>query len=234
MKKALLTVGIALVIAPAFGQSPPGSRSLVEPAFSASDFGHPITNKYFTLKPGAKFVYEEKTNKGVKRVEIEVTGEARQVMGISATVLRDREWVDGELQEDTRDWFAQDKAGNVWYFGEAVDNYEGGKLVNHDGSWEAGLEGAKPGIIMLNDPKVGDTYRQEYLAGKAEDMGTVVAVRKKVTVPHGTFDDCVQIQDWSRIKESETEYKCYCSGVGYMVLEEEGPEKLELVSASTK
>lgn len=155
-------------------------------------------------------------------------------MGISATVLRDREWMDGELQENTWDWFAQDKAGNVWYFGEAVDNYEGGKLVNHDGSWEAGLEGAKPGIIMLNDPKVGDTYRQEYLAGKAEDMGTVVAVRKKVTVPHGTFDDCVQIQDWSRIKESETEHKCYCSGVGYMVLEEEGPEKLELVSASTK
>jgi hypothetical protein len=112
-----------------------------------------------------------------------------------------------------------------------VDNYEGGKVINHDGSWEAGVDGGKPGIAMLKEPKVGDTYRQEYLPGKAEDMGTVVAVRTKVSTRQGTFEDCVQIRDWSRIKESDTQYKYFCSEVGFMVLEEEGSERLELLSA---
>ena len=122
-------------------------------------------------------------------------------MGVTTLVVRDREWLNDQMAEDTRDWVAQDKDGNVWYFGEAVDNYEDGKLVDHDGSWEAGVDGALPGIVMLSNPKAGDTYRQEYYPGKAEDMGTVVAVGKKVTVPQGAFEDCVQIRDWSRIKE---------------------------------
>ena len=138
-----------------------------------------ITNKYYPLKPGMKATYEKKTSKGIERIEIEVTGETKKVMGVTALVVRDREWLNDQLKEDTRDWVAQDKDGNVWYFGEAVDNYENGKLVNHDGSWEAGVDGAKPGIVMLNNPKVGDTYRQEYYPGKAEDMGTVVAVGKE-------------------------------------------------------
>jgi hypothetical protein len=225
---------LALISGAAMAQNAPSRENLVEPAFDPSNFGQPITNKYLTLKPGAKFVFEKKTDAGTKRTEVEVTNDTKEVMGVTATVVRDREWINGELHEDTRDWYAQDKAGNVWYFGEFVENYEGGKPTNHDGSWEAGIDGGKPGIAMLKEPKVGDTYRQEYLPGKAEDMGTVAAVGVKVSVAQGKYDDCVQIRDWSRIKESPIEYKYYCAGVGFMVKEEKGTEAEELVSASVK
>ena len=234
----LLAPTLALLISPALGQEPPRPPAAEMGAaydlvINPADFTHVITNKYYPLRPGMKASYEEKTEKGRKRVEIEVTGETKQVMGVTALVVRDREWLNEELHEDTRDWIAQDKEGNVWYFGEAVGNYEDGKLVSDDGSWEAGVDGAKPGILMLANPKVGDTYRQEYYPGKAEDMGTVVAVGKKVVVPQGVFEDCVQIRDWSRIKEGDTEDKYYCAGAG-MVLEEEESHRLELITLSTK
>jgi hypothetical protein len=241
MNKCLIfAAGFALLGSPALGQGSPRPAEAVErgnvsydPTINPADFTHVITNKYYALKPGMKATYEKKSPKGIKRVEIEVTGETKKVMGVTALVVRDREWLNDELQEDTRDWVAQDKGGNVWYFGEAVDNYEDGKLVNHDGSWEAGVDGGKPGIVMLGEPKPGDTYRQEYLPGKAEDMGTVVAVGKRVTVPQATYEDCVQIRDWSQIKEGESEHKYFCAGAG-LVLEEEGEDRLELVSLSTR
>jgi hypothetical protein len=238
-KSLVLAAALALVAASAFGQGSPPQADAGEsgapynPRINPADFTHAITNKYYPLKPGMKASYEKKTEKGLKRTEIEVTGETKIVMGITALVVRDREYLNGELEEDTKDWVAQDKQGNVWYFGEAVDNYENGKLVNHEGSWEAGVDGAKPGIVMLDNPKVGDSYRQEYLPGRAEDMGTVVAVGKRVSIPHGAFDDCVQIRDWSRIKEGGSEHKYFCAGIG-MVLEEEGEERLELVNLSGK
>jgi hypothetical protein len=230
MMRALMALSLTLIVLPALGQSTSVPGKLVEPVFNPADFA-PITHKYFTLRPGTKFTYAKKTDKGMKRVEIEVTGETRRVMGVMATVVRDREWLNGVLEEDTRDWYAQDKAGNVWYLGEAVDNFRDGKLADHAGSWESAVGGGKPGIIMLKEPKAGDTYRQEFLPGKAEDMGTVVAVGTKVSVPHGTFEDCVQIKDWSRI-ESDEEYKYFCSEVGFMVLEEEGSERLELTGVA--
>ena len=153
---------------------------------------------------------QKRTMWGTMRVETQITGETKLVMGVTATVVRDREWVDDELVEDTRDWYAQDKEGNVWYFGETVDNYEDGKLSDHGGSWEAGIDGARPGIIMPKEPKAGQTYRQEYYKGRAEDMGSIKATRKKVTVPQGTYDDCVQIRDWSRL-ESGGDYNYFCS-----------------------
>ena len=186
MKKSLLfAAGLALLSAPAFGQqSPPLAAALdragasYDPAIDPADFTHVITNKYYTLTPGMKATYKKKTPKGTTRIEIEVTGETKEVLGVTTIVVRDREWLNGQLTEETRDWVAQDKDGNVWHFGEAVDNYQNGRLVNHEGSWEAGLDGAKPGIVMLNNPRTGDTYHQEYYPGRAEDMGTVVAVGK--------------------------------------------------------
>ncbi len=240
-KVLLLAASLALLAPPAFGQEPSRPAGAGDPVSSSykpninpADFTHVISNKYYTLKPGTKATYEKKTSKGIKRVEIEATGETRKVMGVTALVVRDREWLNDQLAEDTRDWVAQDKDGNVWYFGEAVDNYEDGKLVDHDGSWEAGVDGALPGIVMLSNPKVGDTYRQEYYPGKAEDMGTVVAVGKKITVRQGAFEDCVQIRDWSRIKEGEVEHKYFCAGAGLLVLEEKATERLELVTLSVK
>jgi hypothetical protein len=240
MNKALLfAAGFALLTSPALGQ---GSRRAANagevnapynPTIDPADFTHVISNKYYTLKPGMKAGYEKKAPKGVTRTQTDVTGETKPVMGVTALVVRNREWLNGQLVEDTRDWVAQDADGNVWYFGEAVDHYENGKVAGHEGTWQAGVDGAKPGIVMLNNPRAGDTYRQEFYPGKAEDMATVVAVGIRVTLPQGpSFENCVQIRDWNRIKPRAIEHKYYCVGVGVMVLEEKSTERLKLVTFS--
>jgi hypothetical protein len=202
------------------------------PLIDPNDFVAQVDNKYFTLKPGTKFTYEDRL--GTQRVEVVVTDETKKVMGVTTTVVRYTEWRNRRLKETATDWYAQDKHGNVWYFGEAVNNYDTeGRVVDHKGSWEAGVNGGKPGIIMRADPQARMTYRQEYLPGRAEDVGTVIATGRTVTVPFGTFEDCVQIKDWSIIL-SATEYKYYCPEVGFLVLEEvvgRGPAA-ELVSIS--
>jgi hypothetical protein len=124
------------------------------------------------------------------------------------------------LKEETVDWYAQDKTGNVWYFGGAINNYmTDGKLIHHRGSWEAGVDGAKPGIIMPGNPRIGETYRQEYFKGAAEDMGTIIATDKKVSVASGTFENCLQTKDSTRLAPTIV-YKYYCPAVGYVVFEE--------------
>ena len=189
-----------------------------EPSIKPTDFVASITNKYFTLKPGTKFVFENNSALNKERIEVVVTKQTKKIMGVTTTEVRVTEWAGDNMKEDTMDYYAQDNAGNVWYFGEVVNNYKDGKIANHNGSWEAGVDGAKPGIIMMSEPKVGETYRQEYYKGKAEDMGTVIAVGTKETVRYGKFDDCVEIRDWSKI-ESAVEYKYYCANVGFTVRE---------------
>jgi hypothetical protein len=203
-----------------------------DPLINPADFVPDINNKYFTLKPGTKFTYQDK--RGIERIELTVTNETKNLMGVTTRAVRVTEWRNGALKEDTTDWYAQDKAGNVWYFGESVNNYKDGKLISHTGSWEAGLKGAKPGIIMRADPKVGDTYRQEYYKGHAEDMGTVVATDKKITVPYGTFEKCVRIKDSSPLSVL-AEYKYYCPGVAFLVREETfyGGVEADLVGVSS-
>jgi hypothetical protein len=217
-------IAIAAVLTACGGGGPslargPAAAALVpyDPVINPEEFVPHVDNRYFSLKPGTKFTYEDK--RGIERIEISVTNETKKVMGVTTTVVRTREWKYGALWEDTYDWYAQDRAGNVWYFGEAVDYYRNGKVAHHAGSWEAGVDGAKPGIIMLADPRVGETYRQEYYRWKAEDMGTVVATDKRVTVPYGTFENCLQIEDWSLI-EAGREYKYYCPAIGFLVREE--------------
>ncbi len=235
MKKALVLLALLVVgSVSAFAVFWPRDEEVTyEPPFDPKNFAQPVDNKYFTLKPGMTFRYAKKAFSGTMRVETEVTSETKQVMGVRVTVVHDREWEDDELVEDTRDWYASDNEGNVWYFGEAVDNYEDGKMRDHSGSWEAGTSDARPGIIMPREPRPGMTYRQEYLKGKAEDMGTVVTLGRTVTVPHGSYKDCVQIRDWSRLERGSA-HKSYCSEIGFMALEEEWFEKLELVGVSSK
>jgi hypothetical protein len=198
----------------------PAETETYNPAIDPQNFVTQVSNRYFTLKPGTTFTYEQRSGKEVERTEVAVTSGVKAVMGVPTTVVWDRVWLNNVLIEDTKDWYAQDRDGNVWYFGETVDNYENGQLKDHAGSWEAGIDGALPGIIMKADPQVGDSYRQEYFAGQAEDMGDVVALDKQVTVPYGTFGNCLETRDWSRIESSTNEYKYYCQEAGFMVLEE--------------
>jgi hypothetical protein len=188
------------------------------PEINPADFTTKITNTYFSLPVGKKMVYQAKTEDGVETIEVLITGKTKSVMGVETLIFWDRVWLNGELIEDTRDYLAQDKEGNVWYFGEDVDNYENGKLKDHDGAWLAGVDGAKPGIWMKASPRVGNSYRQEYYLGKAEDMAKVLATNETVSVPYGTFTNCVKTFDWSPVSAHKAN-KYYCPQVGGSVLE---------------
>ncbi|MGH6816741.1 MAG: hypothetical protein ACREC6_13670 [Hyphomicrobiaceae bacterium] len=188
------------------------------PKIDPADFTTNITNPYFSLPVGKKIVFESRKGNGVEKTEIQITGEKRQVMGIETLVYWDRVWLNDNLIEDTRDYLAQDKDGNVWYFGEDVKNYVGGKLSNRAGSWLAGADGAKPGIWFKANPRVGDKYRQEYYRGKAEDMAEVVAVGETVTIKRGTYKNCVKTYDWTPLEPNAKEHKYYCPEVGGLAL----------------
>ncbi len=219
-----------------FGRSKNNNTSLVNgaaynPIINPGDFVATVNNPYFNLTPGTTYSYQTITSDGTEKIEVTVTDEKRIVLGVTTTVIRDQVWMNDVVVEDTRDYYAQDSSGTVWYFGEAVDNYENGRLQDHAGSWEAGVDGAKPGIIMAAAPKVGDSYRQEYYRGQAEDMADVVAVGKSITVPFGTYENCLQTYDWSQIETTLKEYKYYCPKLGFLALETstDGTEKTELV-----
>jgi hypothetical protein len=197
----------------------------------AADFVEVIDNPYLPLPPGARWIYEGIEDGESERVEVEVTDERREVMGISAVVVRDRVFEDGELVEDTSDWFAQDVDGNVWYLGEASREFEDGELVGTEGSWEAGVDGALPGIVMPADPEVGDAYRQEFYDGEAEDMAEVHETGTSATVPAGTFDDVLVVREWNPLEPDVIEDKYHAPGVG-VVLEvkvEGGDGRVELI-----
>jgi len=201
------------------------------PTINPADFSSAVTNKYFTLLTGTNMIYEGQTEDGLERIEVRVLNETKTVMGVKAVVVWDRVWLNGELIEDTKDLYAQDKEGNVWYFGEKSMELAGGKVVSYAGSWEYGVDGALPGIIMKANPKAGDSYRQEYYKGEAEDMADVVAVGESVTVPYRNFTNCLKTRDYTPLEPGADEYKYYCpqaGGVALEVVAEDG-ERVELI-----
>ena len=145
------------------------------------------------MAPGSRWVYRETDADGAaQQVEVTVTGETKEILGIPATVVHDLVTEDGQTVEDTLDWYAQDASGNLWYLGEDTKEYENGEVVSTEGSWEAGVDGAQPGIILPADPQVGMAYRQEYYAGQAEDAAEILSLDEHVEVPFGTFDDVLE------------------------------------------
>lgn len=205
-------------------------EDVYDPVLDPADFVATITNPFAPFSPGRHWVYEGMTAEGFERVEVEVLSETRAILGIEATVVRDRAFLDGELIEDTVDWLAQDVDGNVWYLGEVAQNFEDGKLVDLEGSWEAGVDGAKPGFWMKGSPAVGDLYRQEFLLREAEDVAEVVSLSESVTVPAGSFSGCLQTRDYTPLEPDTFERKFYASGVGLLLeVNPETGERLELV-----
>jgi hypothetical protein len=190
----------------------PGDGGNYSPEVDPSRFVERIDNPYLPFKPGNVWVYE--SDDGNERIEVEVLTETRVVMGITATVVRDTVTEDGELVEDTRDWYAQDLDGNVWYLGEETAEYEDGKVVSTAGAWEAGIDGAKPGIVMLAQPTVGRAYRQEYYQGEAEDMARVDRIGDEASTPAGSFAGLVVITEWTPLEADIVEEKFYAEGVG--------------------
>jgi len=181
-----------------------------EPSFDSANFSDPKPNPYFPLEPGVMNIFEG----GDERIEVTVTTQTKEILGVAATVITDQVFVNGEMAEDTVDWYATDDFGNVWYLGEQTAEYESGQVVTTAGSWEAGVDGALPGIIMLADPQDGDAYRQEFYAGEAEDVAEVYALGEMVTVPAGSYDHILVIEDWTLLGSSVRERKWYAPGVG--------------------
>jgi len=198
---------------------------------TADDFSDGAGNPYFPLTVGATWVYEATTAEGTERVEMEVLAETKDVWGVTAQVVRDTAYLDDEVIEDTWDWFAPDSDGNVWYLGEDTYEYEDGEVVSNAGAWEAGVDGALPGMVMPASPAVGDVFHQEYYIGEAEDMGEVVSLDETVSVPAGEFTGCIKTRDFSAIDPTANELKYWCEEVG-LVMVEEGDGIVELIEYS--
>ena len=206
------------------------------PDIDPANFVAFIDNPFLPLIPGTTRTYEADTDEGLETVVVTVTNETKVIMGVTCLVVRDTASLEGSVIEDTNDWFAQDVEGNVWYFGEDTAEYDNGEIISTEGSWEAGVGGALPGIVMEGNPKVGDVYRQEYLEGEAEDMAEVLSLDESVTVPYGSFEHCLMTKDWTPLESGIVEHKYYCENIGEVLAEkvQGGSEREELVGVTNE
>lgn len=205
--------------AKAHGSSDRGLPQSSEPSkLDPADFTTKIDNPYWPMRPGSRWVYRETNTKGERqKVVVTVTRRTERLAnGITARVVRDVATKNGQTIEATDDWYAQDADGNIWYLGEKTAEYRNGKVASRAGSFEAGVNGAQPGIALPADPQPGLSYRQEYLKGEAEDRGAIVTVgEEKVEVPFGFFDkNVVMTRDLVPLEPHVQELKFYARGIG--------------------
>lgn len=217
------------------GATNAGDRSY-DPKIDPAKFTDKITNPYLQFKPGTKWVYTGVKNGAPQRVEVAVTKQTKTVLGVRCVVVSDVVTVNSSLAEKTTDWYAQDSKGNVWYFGEDTKEYQNGAVTSTQGTWEAGVDNAKPGIVMFANPKPGGFYRQEYRPGIAEDKARILTATGTQKVPAGTFRNVVQTRDIDPLNPDKMENKWYARGVGVVhVLRIRGKnqtEEIKLVSKS--
>lgn len=195
----------------AFGASP------------GSGFSAKVDNPWFPLKPGRTHVYTGSRDGKTAREVLTVTHGTRTIAGAPCVVVHDLLYLNGKLAERTTDYYTQDRSGNVWYFGEDTAELDpSGRVKSTEGTWHAGVDGAKPGIFMPAQPRVGQTFRQEYYKGHAEDHFRVIAV----------FENALLTQEWTPLEPGAIDHKLYVRGAGTVVERavKGGNELLELVS----
>jgi predicted small lipoprotein YifL len=186
------------------------------PKVDPAQFTDTITNRYFPLVPGTVMVYEGKRDGRPLRIELTVTNETKDIMGVRTVVVRDI--VSGALDERTSDWYSQDTAGNVWYFGEDTKEYKNGVVSSTAGTWMAGVDAALPGIIMQARPVQGQAYRQEYRPTQAEDVAMIKQLRVAAEVPAGKYSDVLVTNDRDLLDLKKDEDKYFAPGVGLVKL----------------
>jgi hypothetical protein len=226
----LVLILIAVAAATISGAAWPQGTNALNPA----SFVAVIDNPYFPLPVGRTLVYQGIKDGQTQVDTVIVTAQTKVIEGITATVVSDVATHDGTVLERTFDWYAQDKDGNVWYLGEDTAAFSPKGKVDTSGSWEAGVNGAVPGIIMEAHPQIPDAYRQEYQAGVAEDTAWVVQVGGVVTVPYGKLRNTLTTLEATRIEPGLYDQKIYAPGIG-IVLERAltGPtETAQLVSVT--
>ncbi len=238
MKHALviLTAGLALLATSCGDGTTESTVAPILDDYGSATFVDGVDNEYFPFTPGTTWSYEGVEDGEVERIDVIVTGDTRVVDGVTTIVVRDTVTLSGELIEDTFDWYAQDVEGNVWYMGEDSKEYENGEVKSTAGSWETGVDGAKPGIIMYADPAahVKIPYRQEFYAGEAEDVGEILETNAAVTVGDTTYTNVVIVREWNLLEPGTLEDKYFAPGIG-VVLEqvvEGGSGKVELLATA--
>ncbi|MBI3898454.1 MAG: hypothetical protein HY308_09180 [Gammaproteobacteria bacterium] len=217
-----------------------------DPDFEPSNFVNPLEignsvtpNQYFPLVPGNRWVYQGRTEK----ITVTVTNKTKLIEGVTCLMIHDQVERNGELHEDTDDWYTQDKDGNVWYCGELVRNFETFKgdapadaeLVDLGGSFKVGRDYAKPGLFVATIPKPGTVYRQEVALGVAEDVAKVVSVTGSTKVPASSCaNTCLITKEYTPIEPGKYAHKYYAPGVGIILEVSSEGERVELIEFKTR
>jgi hypothetical protein len=211
------TASIGLVLgmgSPAFAKRQPKAPP---PFPGAAGFVSAVDNPLFPLPPGTTYSFTGQQD-GIPTSDVmTVNRKQKQVFGVDCTEVHDQAFANGILVEDTLDWYAQDIDGNVWYFGEDTKELDAnGNVISTQGSWQAGVNGAQPGIIMEASPQLGDFYYQEFSQGVAQDVAQVVSLDGSTCVSYGCFDGLVVTKEWSQLEPNVVEQKYYASGIGFI------------------
>ena len=190
---------------------------------TAGPFSLIIDNEFFPLVINNQLVLEGVEDGELIHLEITVLDETEDVAGVTTRVVEEAEWVDNELEEISRNFFAQAPDGTVCYFGEDVDIYEDGVVVSHEGQWRAGENGNLPGIIMPSIPDIGMVYSNEFAPGVAEDQAEVIDIGEIIDIPAGTFDDTLTLEECNPLEDAERDIKVFVRGIGIAI---DGPAEL--------
>jgi len=230
---SLLTAGSIVL---AFELPGNGAAAPTNGGVDPTDFSSPLPNPYFPLVPGTVLHYRGSEDGERFRENVTITHHTKTILGVTTTVVRDvLRRVDGTIAEKTHDWYANDNAGNVWYFGERTATYDRhGHIQSREGSWQAGIDGAIAGTIMPAGPRATDAYRQEFLRGEAEDQAWIVQRLFRVRVPYRVVKHLVKSFEWTRLEPEVISMKLYARGLG-IVKEMDmagGNERFELVAVT--
>jgi hypothetical protein len=180
-----------------------------------SNFVSKVDNPYYPLEPGTTLVYRGVRDGQTQVDRVSVTRRTKKILGVTCVVVHDVARHNGQLLEQTWDWYAQDVDGNVWYFGEDTSSYDAqGHVASTEGSWQAGVHGAEAGIIMEAKPQPPDAYRQEYLAGHAEDQAWVLSRGGSLRVPFGVVHRVLLTMEWTPLEPDVIDQKSYAPGLG--------------------
>jgi hypothetical protein len=210
------------------------ARTTIAPVFDPNNFVAVVDNPYYPLPVGRSLVYSGIKDGQSQRDTVTVTNQTKVILGVTATVVSDIADHNGAILERTSDWYAQDKQGNVWYLGEDTVHFLAHGKADTSGSWEAGVNGAVPGIIMEANPQIPDAYRQELLAGEAEDTAWIVDRGTTIRVPYGRVTNVLTTLEATRLEPGAYDQKLYGPGIG-IVLEQSlsgDPEYAKLESVT--
>jgi hypothetical protein len=229
MKKLIAAIATVVAVA-GCGSS---DKATTATTASAPRFAAAVDNPWFPLAPGTRFVYRGVKDGKPSRDVVAVEHSTKTIQGVRCTVVTDLLYLKGKLEERTTDWYAQDAGGNVWYYGEqTAELYPDGRVKNTTGSWQSGVRGARAGIYMPAHPRVGQTGRQEYFKGQAEDHFRVKSLSAQVRTPGAASSGALLTEEWTPLEPGVLDHKYYVRGIG-TVLEQTvkgGVERNTLVS----